>query len=133
MDGFEFARFAELIGRVIEVGGLGAIVIGVVVATGGFLRDARRGTAMEAAYANYRRGLARAVLLGLEFLIAADIIRTVAISPTFESVGVLAAVVLIRSFLSMTLQLEIEGRWPWQARREPAGAHAAAHRRLGAD
>lgn len=120
MDGLEYARFAELIGRIIETGGLGAIVLGAILSTGGFLRDVRLGISMEDAYGNFRRGLARAVLLGLEFLIAADIIRTVAISPTFESVGVLAAVVLIRSFLSITLQLEIEGRWPWQPRRDMA-------------
>jgi uncharacterized membrane protein len=54
------------------------------------------------------------ILLGLEFLLAGDIIRTVAISPTFRSSGVLAGIVLIRTFLSMALQLEIKGRWPWQ-------------------
>jgi uncharacterized membrane protein len=54
--------------------------------------------------------------LGLEFLVAADIIRTVAVSPTFQSAGVLAVIVLIRTFLSMALQVEIDGRWPWQPR-----------------
>jgi uncharacterized membrane protein len=56
------------------------------------------------------------LLLGLEFLVAADIIRTVATTPTFSSVGVLATIVAIRTFLSWSLQLEIEGRWPWQSR-----------------
>ena len=60
----------------------------------------------------------RAILLGLEFLVAGDIIRTVAISPTFASVGVLAIIVLIRTFLSATLTVEIEGRWPWQRGHE---------------
>jgi uncharacterized membrane protein len=66
-----------------------------------------------------RQSLARAILLGLEVVIAADIIRTVAISPTFESVGVLAAIVLVRTFLSFTLEMEVNGRWPWQ---DPGGA-----------
>lgn len=61
-------------------------------------------------------GLGRAILLGLEFLVAGDIIRTVAISPTISSVGVLAVIVLIRTVLSATLTVEIEGRWPWQRR-----------------
>jgi uncharacterized membrane protein len=57
------------------------------------------------------------LLLGLEFLVAADIIRTVAISPTFTSVGVPAVIAEIRTFLSWSLELELEGRWPWQKRR----------------
>ena len=65
-------------------------------------------------YRAYRQNIGRAILLGLEFLVAADIIRTVAVSPTFRSAGVLAIIVLIRTFLSMALQLELEGRWPWQ-------------------
>jgi uncharacterized membrane protein len=68
----------------------------------------------EDAYRHTRRGIGRAVLLGLELLVAGDIIRTVAISPTFESVGVLAGIVLVRTFLSFTLELEINARWPWQ-------------------
>jgi uncharacterized membrane protein len=65
-------------------------------------------------YGPFRRDLGRAIILGLEFLIAGDIIRTVAVSHTFESVGVLAIIVLIRIFLSIALGYEIEGRWPWQ-------------------
>jgi len=55
-----------------------------------------------------------AILLGLEVLVAADIIRTVAVTPTLTSVAVLGAIVVIRTFLSMSLQLEVEGRFPWQ-------------------
>ena len=68
--------------------------------------------------------MGRSILLGLELLVAADIIRTVAVTPTFESVGVLAIIVLIRTFLSFSLELEITGRWPWQ--KQPAGAAASA-------
>ncbi len=70
-------------------------------------------------YRSYRQLLGRSILLGLELLVAADIIRTVAVTPTFESVGVLAIIVLIRTFLSFSLELEITGRWPWQ--KQPAG------------
>ena len=61
----------------------------------------------------------RAILLGLELLVAADIIGTVAITPSFESLGILALIVLIRTFLSFSLEVEIEGRWPWQKGRDP--------------
>lgn len=61
-----------------------------------------------------RQRLGRGILLGLEFLIAADIIHTVAVELTFETVGILAVVVLIRTFLSFTLEVELSGRWPWQ-------------------
>lgn len=71
-------------------------------------------------YRAYRQYLGRSILLGLELLVAADIIRTVAVTPTLLSVAVLAAIVLIRTFLSFSLELEITGRWPWQAK--PSGA-----------
>jgi uncharacterized membrane protein len=70
----------------------------------------------EGAYDFFRRRLGRAILLGLEFLVAADIIRTVAVTPTWQSVAVLAGIVLIRTFLSFSLQLEMTGAWPWQQR-----------------
>ena len=65
-------------------------------------------------YTNLQRQLSRGILLGLEFLVAADIIRTVAVEPTFRSVGVLGLIVLVRTFLSFTLEVEVTGRWPWQ-------------------
>ena len=73
-------------------------------------------------YRTFRRQLGRAILLGLELLVAADIIRTVAITPTLESVAVLAGIVLIRTFLSWSLELEISGAWPWQKRNLGAAA-----------
>jgi uncharacterized membrane protein len=75
-------------------------------------------------YRSYRQLLGRSILLGLELLVAADIIRTVAVTPTFESVGVLAIIVLIRTFLSFSLELEITGRWPWQ--KQPANSETAS-------
>jgi uncharacterized membrane protein len=62
----------------------------------------------------YRQNLGRAILLGLELLVAGDIIKTVAVSPTLQNMAVLGAIVIIRTFLSFSLELEINGRWPWQ-------------------
>lgn len=65
-------------------------------------------------FSQLRQRLGRGILLGLEFLVAADIIHTVAVELTFKTVGILAVVVLIRTFLSFTLEVELSGRWPWQ-------------------
>lgn len=102
------------------------IVIGGVVATGHFLRRVVDRTSFSVAYRLYRRGLGRALLLGLEFLVAGDIIRTVTASPTLTEVAVLAGIVLIRTFLSVALEVETEGRWPWQAERRAHDDHGAA-------
>lgn len=69
---------------------------------------------VETIFLQVRQRLGRGILLGLEFLVAADIIHTVAVELTFETVGILAIVVLIRTFLSFTLEMELSGRWPWQ-------------------
>jgi uncharacterized membrane protein len=111
-----FKEAIETAGKAIDVLGVGTIVAGVVLATV-HLGMRRRGA--EDALRRYRQDIGRAILLGLEFLVAADIVRTVAVSPTFTSAGVLAIIVLIRTFLSFTLELELSGRWPWQSR--PSG------------
>lgn len=102
-----------VVGTAVDVVGVAVIVVGAAAAS--FLAVtallSRRGGPV---YETYRRNLGRSILLGLEFLVAADIIKTVAVTPTFTSVGVLALIVLIRTFLSFSLQLEITGRWPWQ-------------------
>lgn len=107
-----FNENIELVGMAIDAFGVLVIVTGVLIATFQFL--ARREWS---AYQAYRHSLARAILLGLELLVAGDIIRTVGVSPTRESVMVLAMIVLIRTFLSTSMTLEIEGRWPWQKAR----------------
>lgn len=113
-----FEEWVELAGKSVDAAGIVVIVGGALLATIDFLNQLRRKCGMRAAYRRYRIGLGRALLLGLELLVAADIIRTVAIAPTFESVGVLAAIVLIRTFLSTALEVELEGRWPWQHQRD---------------
>jgi uncharacterized membrane protein len=112
----DFQDIVEVIGQVVDALGVAVIVLGVLVATGSALRNLLR---KQRSYQPYRRQLGRSILLGLEFLVAADIIRTVAVAPTFTDLGVLALIVVIRTFLSFSLELEISGRWPWQQQAEP--------------
>jgi uncharacterized membrane protein len=104
----------HLIATAIEVLGVAVIVVGALLASARFLRRGFGLNSWNEAYERFRADLGRGILLGLEFLVAGDIIGTVAVAPTFESLGVLAAIVLIRTFLSFSLEVEIEGRWPWQ-------------------
>jgi uncharacterized membrane protein len=97
--------------------GIAIIVLGAIVSSFYFLWRLLNGGVLADAYQSYRANLGRGILLGLEFLIAADIIGTVAVEPTLENLGVLAIIVLIRTFLSFTLEVEIQGRWPWQHAR----------------
>ena len=99
--------------RGIEVVGIGTIVVGAVVTSALYLVRTLREGPTDAGYHRFRSGLGRSILLGLEFLVAADIINTVAIDPTLESVAVLAGVVAVRTFLSFALEVEIDGKWPW--------------------
>jgi uncharacterized membrane protein len=114
------------VGTAIDAFGVAVIVIGSLVVTVLFVHRLQRDQDFRAAYRAYRQGLGRAILLGLEFLVAGDIIRTVAVSPTFGSVGVLAIIVAVRTFLSVSLEVELEGRWPWQARPEDRPAAQVA-------
>jgi len=106
------AALIEAVGVLLIVGmTLFALIFGMV--------QRIRGLDAESVFQNTRLRLGRGILLGLEFLVAADIVHTVAVELTFTTVGVLAIVVLIRTFLSFTLDVELTGRWPWQ------GAHHA--------
>jgi uncharacterized membrane protein len=127
----EFKDVVDAISKVIDGAGVVVIVAGLVIATAGFLLGSRTRDQSVAPYRVYRQQVGKAILLGLEFLVAADIIRTVAVAPSFRGVGVLAVVVAVRTFLSFTLDVELEGRWPWQSRQDspsrsgtapPAGA-----------
>ena len=113
-----FYDIIETTGKVIDAVGVAVIVGGAVIAlaaTVGRMRSPEGG-----AYDAFRRQLGRSILLGLEFLVAADIIRTVAVTPTAQSVAVLAGIVAIRTFLSFSLQVEMTGSWPWQRPLKPA-------------
>jgi uncharacterized membrane protein len=103
--------------RAIEVGGIAIIVLGILGASVAALWQVLRGRPGSAAFNLYRSNVGRAILLGLEFLVAADIINTVAIEPTIQSLLILGGIVLIRTFLSFSLEVEIEGRWPWDRRK----------------
>jgi uncharacterized membrane protein len=117
----DFQQLVEGVGKTVDAVGVAVIVLGAIIATVSATRRLRSG---EPSYQPYRQQIGRSILLGLEFLVAADIIRTVAVAPTFTSVGVLAVIVLIRTFLSFSLELEITGRWPWQKPNAPPPAAA---------
>ncbi|MDQ3349070.1 MAG: DUF1622 domain-containing protein [Acidobacteriota bacterium] len=107
-------EWVELLMRWIEGAGIGVITVGLGAATVLFLRAiGGAGHPFETEYILYRRRLGQAILLGLELLVAADIVGTVALEPTLQSISVLGLIVLVRTFLSMALEVEMEGRWPW--------------------
>ena len=111
--------------RVMEMVGTGMIVAGSFLALTLFLIGmVRRSAPVETLVASLRSNLGSAILLGLEFLVAGDIINTVAIEPTLQSLLVLGGIVLIRTFLSFSLEVEIEGRWPWQKQGRKTAAAA---------
>ncbi|MCY0906682.1 DUF1622 domain-containing protein [Arthrobacter sp. H14-L1] len=121
-----FQHLIEAAGQYLDAAGVAVMISGAVISLPLALRGHRpKGTPAMASvtlYTAYRQLLGRSILLGLELLVAADIIRTVAVTPTFTSVGVLAVIVIIRTFLSFSLELEITGRWPWQKLPRPVGS-----------
>ena len=101
----QFAKVLKLVG--------GSVILGsVVLATVAFARNVSRTGDWRSAYPHYRSDIGRGILLGLELLVGADIIATITAPITFESIGLLAAVVAIRTFLSVSLEMEIAGCWP---------------------
>jgi uncharacterized membrane protein len=113
--------FVDQLVTVLELAGVAIILGGIILATVAFLRDGSRTGDWRAAYPRYRSDVGRGILLGLELLVGADIISTITAPLTFESVGLLAAIVVIRTFLSFSLEAEIEGCWPWQRAAKDAG------------
>jgi uncharacterized membrane protein len=109
----------EVIGLAVDGAGVAVIVLAIGIAGVAFARGLSRDVPFDASYRGLRQSIGRGILLGLELLVAGDIIRTVAIDATFASIGVLAGIVLIRTFLSFSLEVELTGRWPWQAQRLP--------------
>jgi uncharacterized membrane protein len=111
-----FYEVIETVGKTIDAIGVAVIAIGTLISAAGAVARWRRNTGD--VYRVFRQQLGRSILLGLEFLVAADIIRTVAVTPDARSVAVLAGIVLIRTFLSFSLELEVTGYWPWQKNRQ---------------
>ena len=112
----DFNEAVDAVGKTVDALGVAVMVVGLLFAGVMFLR-ARQSVD---SYRQARHRIGRAILLGLEVLVAGDIIRTVAVSPTFTSLGVLAVIVAVRTFLSFTLELEVSGRWPWQQANRPS-------------
>ena len=108
----------DTIVTVVEGAAVTLLCLGLTIATARFLYGAAR--RQVGSYIKYRRELGRTLQLTLEFLIAADIIETVAVDKSYASLGMLAGLVLIRTFLSFALELEVSGRWPWQGDARPA-------------
>ena len=111
-----FYEVIETVGKAIDAVGVGVIAIGALISAAGAVPRLRRKSGD--VYRMFRQQLGRSILLGLEFLVAADIIRTVAVTPDARSVAVLGGIVLIRTFLSFSLELEVTGYWPWQKNRQ---------------
>jgi len=112
----------EPVALLLELAGVAAILVATLISTAIFVRAVRRGTG-KTAYEQYRANLGRGILLGLEFLIGADIIATVTAPLTWESVGLLGAIVAIRTILSFSLETEIEGVAPWRRREVDRNHH----------
>lgn len=112
---------AEIAALTAELIGVGLLVILSILALARGVVDRFRGGDPAKAFSALRRRLGRGILMGLEFLVAADIIHTVVIQLTMEAVAVLAGIVLIRTFLSFALEVEITGKWPWQGEGKPLG------------
>jgi uncharacterized membrane protein len=109
----------ETLHRFIDLGATGIDAMAVALIVGTFLWATVRffvqaGQHAANAYPRYKTFLGRALSIGLEFLVAADVIRTVGVSPTFRNIAILGAIIIIRTALSWSLIVEMEGRWPWQ-------------------
>ncbi|OMH23280.1 hypothetical protein BKD30_13085 [Tersicoccus phoenicis] len=115
-----FTMIMEIAGKILDGAGVAVILIGAAVATIAAARRLLSRTRVDV-YPRFRQQLGRSILLGLELLVGADIVRTVAITPSLQSVTVLALIVVIRTFLSFSLELEITGRWPWQKKNDVVG------------
>lgn len=118
---------AEDVAVAIEAVGIAVMVLALLWPVGWAVRSLLRGVRGIELYEEVRRNLGRGILLSLEILVAGDIIRTVAVDPSLESVGVLGLIVVIRTFLSWSLEVEIDGMWPWKRAGRTAGSAGAQH------
>lgn|SRR5690348_15179627 len=112
-------HIATTAGRAVELIGISVLVVGAGLAAVAFVLRLLRGRSFRDSYHELRADLGRAILLGLEFLVIADIIGTVAVEPTLRNLSVLAVIIAIRTLLSFALELEVSGRWPWQKATPP--------------
>jgi uncharacterized membrane protein len=110
----DYEHLVAVSARIVELAGVAVLLLGALLAAGAFARRLAHRAGFQDAYHALRADLGRAILLGLELLVIADIIGTVAVEPTLQNLSVLAVIVAIRTFLSFALELEVSGRWPWQ-------------------
>ena len=113
-----FEEWMELVVHAFEIAGVGILAVGSLVALFGAARAMSRGR-RQTAYEQARHNVGRAILLGLEVLIIADIVETITIDPTLESALTLGLIVLVRTFLSFSLEVELDGALPWRKERTP--------------
>lgn len=113
----EINKLAVEAGKIFELIGIAVLIVGALLACMAFVARLAQRRPFRDAYHELRADLGRAILLGLEFLVIADIIGTVAVEPTLHNLAVLAVIVTIRTLLSFALELEVSGRWPWQKRQ----------------
>jgi uncharacterized membrane protein len=130
---FDYIKVIELVAAAFGLAGVGIVVVGFGASLAEGVRLWRADGA-SAAYAGVRSTFGRSILLGLEVLVAGDIIRTVALQPTLGNLAVLGLLVLIRTFLAWSLEVEIDGRWPWkraQAERDGGSSDRPSTRVVG--
>ena len=114
MIGDQTHAFVDQLAKLLELVGVAIILGGIIIASYSFFRNLNRTSDWPTAYQTFRANIGRGILLGLELLVGADIISTITAPLTAQSVGLLAGIVVIRTFLSFSLETEIEGCWPWQ-------------------
>jgi uncharacterized membrane protein len=111
----QILTYLEYAAAVISLSAVAVIVVGFVLASGRYvLRFQQLELVLEQSFKQFKIELARVLTLGLEILVLADVIETITVTPTFSSLAILAFLVVLRTLLSWTLTLEIEGHWPWQ-------------------
>jgi uncharacterized membrane protein len=114
----ELVRILEATTSVIELSGVSALVLGFLINVGSYLRHYRHMAKPDLAK-KFKRGLGRTVIIGLEILVAATIVKTVTNEETLRSIGLLAGMIAVRTIISWTMVLEMNGRWPWQSAHRP--------------
>jgi uncharacterized membrane protein len=129
LDLYQAHHVVDQLAKLIELIGVAIIVLGLVLSTIAYVRTGMTTKDWREAYERYRSNLGRGILLGLELLVGADIISTITAPLTFASVGLLGGIVVIRTFLSFSLETEIVGCWPWQRAAAPfAGTRTRVER-----
>jgi uncharacterized membrane protein len=128
----DFKEIMDIVSRGFEIVGIGVLVVGFLMGLFLAFRDLARGE-RSGVYRMIRKYFGQSILLGLEVLVAADLIRTVAVDPTMQNVLVLGLIVLIRTFLSFSLEIEIDGMVPWRRWRLLAPESPPSDRRDDTD